>query len=98
MPSVLTATPALRFITRFGVPKLSKWTGRHPSRVRSWTWPRSRGGTGGLIPHQVRDRIIAGALADDGQHLEHTAFEPTTGETYLPDEVGAPLAYLAEQV
>lgn len=84
MSQTLSAvTPAHRFLARFGRARLSRWAGRHPSRVTAWTWPRSRGGTGGVIPIDVRRAIIEGALAEVGVVVNYSDFEPARGETYL---------------
>lgn len=82
MPDELT-TPAARIIARFGVKRLSAWTGRHASRVHAWTWPRARGGTGGAVPLPCRPGIIAGALAELSEVVAYTEFEPVPGEAYL---------------
>lgn len=79
------ATPASRFIARFGVQQLVKWTGRDRSRIHAWTWPKARGGTGGLVPHAVRPGIIDGAKADLGEGIAHADFEPQGDEVYLTD-------------
>jgi len=80
------ATPAARIVGRFGVKTLAAWTGRHPSRVHAWTWPSSKGGTGGAIPNKARTKIIAGAKTL-GEELAFADFEPQAGEDYLPDDV-----------
>lgn len=79
-------TPAERIIRRFGVGSLAKWTGRHRSRIHSWTWSPERGGTGGAIPHRVRQAIIDGAAADLHQTVAFADFEPIDGEHYLTGE------------
>lgn len=76
-------TPAARIIARFGVENISRWTGRHRSRVHAWTWPTERGGTGGVIPPRVRAAIIEGARGDLSQVVAFSEFEPTEGEGYL---------------
>jgi hypothetical protein len=76
-------TPAMRLLRRFGVEALSRWTGRHRSRVNAWTWPTDRGGTGGVIPVRLRAAIAAGALAEQGQVLNPADFELQVGEAYL---------------
>lgn len=81
-------TPAARFIARYGVQRLSKWSRRDRSRIHAWTWPKSRGGTGGVIPHAVRDPIISGARDDLNEEIAFSDFEPREGESYL-SECGA---------
>ena len=80
---ITSATPAARIIDRFGVANLSRWTGRHRSRVHAWTWPAAKGGTGGMIPRQVRAAICAGALRDLHQTVDPCDFELRAGEAYL---------------
>lgn len=82
-------TPAARIISRFGVKNISAWTRRDRSRVHAWTWPKSRGGTGGVIPHAVRPAIIEGAKAEFDEQLAYADFEPLPGETYLAEHVRA---------
>ncbi len=82
-------TPAARIVARFGVETLSKWTGRHRTRVHAWTWPSDRGGTGGAIPLRVRLLIVEGARRDRSERLEFSDFEPQGDERYLSDEASA---------
>lgn len=42
--------PARTVIAKIGVDKVAEITGKHVSRVYRWMYPKSRGGTGGLIP------------------------------------------------
>lgn len=83
------ATPASRLIARYGVQALSRWTGRDRSRVHAWTWPKSRGGTGGRVPHAVRPAIIEKAREELNDSLGYADFEPMAGEAYLPDAEAA---------
>lgn len=76
------ANPATRIIAQCGAKRLASWTGRHHSRVHAWSWPVSKGGTGGVVPHKVRAKIIAGAKADLGLELTLADFEPLGGEAY----------------
>lgn len=76
-------TPAARILDRFGVGRISAWTGRHRSRVHRWPLPSERGGTGGVVPHQVRAKIIEGARLELGETLTFAEFEPQDGESYL---------------
>lgn len=84
-PQTDPTTPAARMIARFGVDNLARWTGRHRSRVHAWTWPTSKGGTGGVIPTRSRQAIIAGAQADHNEPVAWAEFEPRAGESYLLD-------------
>ncbi|QYC10586.1 hypothetical protein [Brevundimonas nasdae] len=83
MTSHNTQTPAARLIERFSIQTLARWTRRDRSRVHAWTWPKSRGGTGGVVPHPVRPAIIQGAKDDLNVDLAYADFEPINGEAYL---------------
>jgi hypothetical protein len=76
-------TPAGRIVERFGVDALSRWTGRHRSRVHAWTWSTDKGGTGGAIPPRLRQKIIDAAREERGEALSFGDFEPQEGEAYL---------------
>lgn len=41
-----------------GVEVASKVTGKHVSRVYRWTYPREKGGTGGVIPHDDATKLL----------------------------------------
>jgi hypothetical protein len=60
--------PARRVIVAFGDGSLTKGvdaiaaiTGRSRSRIYRWTYPESRGGTGGIIPIPQARRLLAEA-------------------------------------
>lgn len=76
-------TPAARLIKRFGAKRLAAWADKHPSRVYSWGWAPERGGTGGVVPHRSRPKIIEGARRDLNEALAPIDFEPAPGEGYL---------------
>jgi hypothetical protein len=82
-------TPARRFLDRFGVQRLAKWSGRDRRRVHAWAWPEDKGGTGGVIPHKVRQLIIDGVRDEVGEVLTFADFEPREGEAYLFKGAGA---------
>jgi len=72
--------PATRVITKVGKGDFSKglalvkqWTGLHESRIYRWTYERSRGGTGGLIPAQHQQTILEAARRE-GVALEPADF------------------------
>jgi hypothetical protein len=44
-----------------GPAAVAAMTGVHVSRVHRWTYPKARGGTGGLIPAQHQQVILAEA-------------------------------------
>lgn len=78
-------TPAGRLIARFGAKSLADWTRRHQSRVHAWSWPTSRGGTGGVVPIRLRPAIIQGALKDFRAVITSADFDPAHDETFLFD-------------
>lgn len=80
-------TPAERILGRFGAARIAAWTGRHRSRVHAWTWPTTKGGTGGVVPIRVRPQIIEGAARDLGEAITLAEFELQPGETYLVGEL-----------
>lgn len=60
--------PAQRVIEKCGAGELkrgivvvSEITGVHTTRVYRWTYPKSRGGTGGTIPSQHQQALLDGA-------------------------------------
>lgn len=79
------STPAARLISRFGAEALARWSGRHRTRVHAWSWPISKGGTGGVVPLRVRAAIINGAR-NEGHEVTYADFELATGEGWLADE------------
>jgi hypothetical protein len=51
--------PAKTIIERLGgVGEVSRITGKHRTRVFRWMYPRSRGGTGGLIPQSEFSKLM----------------------------------------
>ena len=54
--------PAHAVIQKFGgVEAVAATTGKHISRIYRWTYPRDRGGTGGLIPPADAQKILRAA-------------------------------------
>lgn len=51
--------PAKTILDLIGVENAAKVTGKHISRVYRWTYPSSRGGTGGIIPHVEAIKLLA---------------------------------------
>jgi len=41
-----------------GVRRVAEWTGRSVSRVYRWTYPKTAGGTGGLVPSECQALIL----------------------------------------
>jgi hypothetical protein len=44
-----------------GFRAVAEATGRNETRVRRWTYPRERGGTGGLIPAECQQLLMEAA-------------------------------------
>lgn len=57
--------PASSIIRKIGVETVVAVTGKHISRVYRWMYPRERGGTGGLIPHNDALLLLEYARAND---------------------------------
>lgn len=47
-----------------GFAAVARMTGRSEVRVRRWTYPVDRGGTGGMIPTEVHERLMLAARAE----------------------------------
>lgn len=57
--------PARAVIAKLGGPEVvAKLTGRDVSRVYRWMYPRERGGTDGVIPHQEAQKLLEHARAN----------------------------------
>lgn len=56
--------PAKSILDRIGVETAAKVTGKHISRVYRWTYPSSRGGTGGVIPHTDALKLLEYSRAE----------------------------------
>lgn len=54
--------PARTVIGKIGTHRVAAITGKHVSRVYRWMYPKSRGGTGGLIPQSDMPALLAYAL------------------------------------
>ena len=57
-------TPAARLIRICGVERLARWTGVSTTQVYRWDYPRTKGGSGGVIPAFHHQAILDGARAD----------------------------------
>ena len=44
-----------------GVEAVAAMTNRHPTRVLRWMHPKSKGGTGGLIPTDLQEPLLLAA-------------------------------------
>jgi hypothetical protein len=52
--------PATSIIVKFkGLKAVAEITGVRPHTVMRWRYPRSKRGTGGIIPHRHADRLLA---------------------------------------
>lgn len=47
-----------------GAREVARMVNRSYSRVLRWTYPKERGGTGGLIPSDVQNELLAAARAE----------------------------------
>jgi len=54
--------PARTVIAKIGTHRVAAITGKHVSRVYRWMYPKSRGGTGGLIPQADMPALLAYAI------------------------------------
>lgn len=61
-----------------GFEAVARMTGRSEVRVRRWTYPKSRGGSDGLIPADISQRLMAEARRA-GIDLRPEHFFPPTG-------------------
>ncbi len=51
--------PAKSVIAKIGIEKVSAITGKHVSRVYRWMYPKERGGTGGRVPQEEAEKLLA---------------------------------------
>jgi len=75
-------SPAERIIEKCGgAAVVAELADVHLSRVHRWTYPKDRGGSGGVVPSQNQQRILDGARAR-GIDLAPSDFfdSPTDGE------------------
>lgn len=63
-----------------GFAEVAAMTGRNKVQVRRWTYPKDRGGTGGLIPSDAAQTLLAQAQARGlplrPDHFFHSANPP----------------------
>ena len=65
---------ATRIISKFGgVTKVAKLVKINASSVHRWTYPKKRGGTGGIIPTRHQDKLLAKAR-ENGVELSPADF------------------------
>lgn len=65
--------PAKSILDRIGVEAAARVTGKHISRIYRWTYPTSKGGTGGIIPHTDALKLLDHAR-EHGIHLDEADF------------------------
>ena len=61
-----------------GVEVASKVTGKHVSRVYRWTYPREKGGTGGVIPHEDATKLL--------KHASENNLELVAADFFMVDD------------
>lgn len=75
--------PAVKIIEVFGgVALVAEATNRGRAQIHRWTYPRERGGTGGLVPSEAQIRLLCFA-AEHGIPLEPRHFF----EGLVPDKM-----------
>lgn len=90
----MNGEPARSIIEKCGgAQEVARITGRDVSRVYRWTYPRERGGSGGIIPHGEATKLLAWAR-ETGASLSAADFFATAPT--LP-EVAAASGEHAEQ-
>lgn len=89
----MSLNPAKSVIEKIGgAETASRVTGKHISRVYRWTYPASRGGTGGVVPHDDAIKLLDYArensitlTADDFMQAPSTV--PEAAEPQQPEQV-----------
>jgi len=72
--------PAQSIIRKLGgAPEVARIAGVHRTRVYSWTWPKSAGGTGGTVPFNHVPALIDAATAK-GIPLSAADFLPSPSQ------------------
>ena len=57
--------PARTVLEIIGIDTAARVTGRHRSRVMRWMYPRAKGGSDGLIPSEMQQRLMAYAASNN---------------------------------
>lgn len=60
-----------------GVKKTAEICGRTETWVRKWTYPKSRSGRGGLVPHEDAEKILEAASRGEVDVTADDFFEAT---------------------
>ena len=64
-----------------GFKAVAEITGRDETRVRRWTYPKEKGGTGGLIPTECQQALMSAARQSGGPlRPEHFFPETNSGD------------------
>jgi len=58
-----------------GVGKISQITGRAESSIYKWTYPKEKGGTGGLIPAEAQAELMAASMRGEVDLCAEDFFE-----------------------
>lgn len=76
-----------------GARKVARILGRKPPGVYKWTYPRSRGGTGGLIPAECQQPLMDYAHSNGIEDLKPEDFfeDPAQRDTTAVDEIDGDL-------
>jgi hypothetical protein len=80
--------PAKSILDLIGFERAAEVTGKHLSRIYRWTYPTSRGGTGGTIPHADALKLLDHAKAS-GIPLTADDFLQTPSRAATPEPVSA---------
>lgn len=69
--------PARTILAKIGgVDVAAKITGKHVSRIYRWTYPREKGGTGGVVPHEDATKLLEHAKANGVDLVADDFFAP----------------------
>lgn len=75
--------PASTVIAKIGgVDVAAKVTGKHVSRIYRWTYPREKGGTGGVIPHDDATKLL--------KHASEHKLELTAADFFMVESSTSP--------
>jgi hypothetical protein len=80
--------PAKSILDRIGYETASRVTGKHISRIYRWTYPATKGGTGGVIPHGDAMKILAHAR-DAGLLIDETDFMRSPSPAVAPEAIAS---------
>ena len=61
-----------------GVKVAAEVTGKHPSRIYSWTYSKNKGGTGGVVPHDDATKLL--------KHAGENNLPLTPADFFMVDE------------